>query len=71
MRLEVDEQADALYLSLREAPAGRTEEVAPGVLLDYNEQGQVVGVEMLYLSQRAPGVSLRRPNSSAPRRLRR
>jgi hypothetical protein len=31
MRLKVDEQADALYLNLSEAPASRSEEVAPGI----------------------------------------
>ncbi len=30
MKLKVDQQADALYLSLSEAPASRSEEVSPG-----------------------------------------
>ncbi|MCE7938161.1 MAG: DUF2283 domain-containing protein [Chloroflexi bacterium CFX6] len=54
MRLKVDQQADALYLTLSEDPAVRTEEVAPGILVDYDDAGQVVGIEMLYLSKRAP-----------------
>jgi hypothetical protein len=28
--------------------------VSPGVVLDFNEQNQVVGIEMLNLSKRAP-----------------
>ena len=59
MRLKVDEEADALYLSLGEAPASRSEEVSPGILVDYDEQGRVVGIEMLYLSKRAPDHNLR------------
>jgi uncharacterized protein YuzE len=60
MRLKVDQQADALYLSLSDAPASRTEEVSPGVILDYDDQDRVVGIEMLYLSRRAPDLDLRR-----------
>ncbi len=60
MRLKVDQQADALYLTLSEAPAHRSEEVSPGIIMDYDEQGRVVGIEMLYLSKRAPDIDIRR-----------
>jgi uncharacterized protein YuzE len=52
MKLTIDRQADALYLDLDEAPAAESEEISPGVILDYNASGQVVGIEMLYLSKR-------------------
>ena len=60
MKLKVDQQADALYLSLSEAPASRSEEVSPGIVVDYDEQDRVVGVEMLYLSKRAPDTEINR-----------
>ena len=60
MKLKVDQKADALYLSLSEAPASRSEEVSPGIIVDYDEQDRVVGVEMLYLSKRAPGAEVNR-----------
>lgn len=60
MKLKVDQQADALYLSLSEAPASRSEEVSPGIVVDYDEHDHVVGVEMLYLSKRAPGTEIHR-----------
>jgi uncharacterized protein YuzE len=60
MKLKVDQQADALYLTLSDAPASRTDEVSPGVLVDFDDQDRVVGIEMLYLSKRAPGLDLRR-----------
>lgn len=60
MKLKVDQQADALYLSLSEAPASRSEEVSPGIIVDYDEQDRVVGVEMLYLSKRAPRAEIHR-----------
>jgi uncharacterized protein YuzE len=52
MKLTIDREADALYLDLDEAPAAESEEISPGVILDYNASGQVVGIEMLYLSKR-------------------
>lgn len=52
MRLKVDQKADALYLSLSDAPATRSEEVSAGIIVD-DEQDRVVGVEMLCLSKRA------------------
>jgi uncharacterized protein YuzE len=60
MKLKVDQQADALYLSLGEEAAADSEEVSPGIIVDYDEQGRVVGIEMLYLSKRAPEIDLRR-----------
>lgn len=60
MRLTIDESADALYLVLSEEPAQRSEEVAPGIVLEYDDAGRVVGLEMLYLSRRAPTLDPRR-----------
>ena len=56
MRLHVDKEADALYLRLDDSKIIESEEVAPGVILDYNEKDEVVGVEMLYLSKRTPNL---------------
>lgn len=52
MKLHVDEKADALYLRLDESAIVESETVAPGVVLDFNERGDVVGVEILNLSKR-------------------
>jgi len=60
MRLKVDEAADALYLTLSDAPARESEEVSPGIILDYGADGRVVGIEMLHLSKRAPIADVRR-----------
>lgn len=50
-RARYDAEADAI--SVRFAPDGATyiesEEVAPGVVLDYDAQGRVIGVELLYV----------------------
>ncbi len=52
MRLKVDKENDALYFRLDEAAIVESEEVEPGVVLDFNAQGKVVGIEMLELSKR-------------------
>jgi len=52
MRLKVDKENDALYFRLDESPIVESEEVQPGVILDFNAEGKVVGVEMLRLSLR-------------------
>ncbi len=60
MKLKVDHKADALYLSLSEEPVLESEEVSPGIIIDYNEKGQVVGIEMLHLSHRVPTADIHR-----------
>jgi uncharacterized protein YuzE len=59
MKLLVDEKADALYLRLDDSRIVESEEAAPGVVLDYNELNQVVGIEILHLSRRTPQLNLR------------
>ncbi len=60
MKLTVDPEADALYLRLNDAQIIDSEMVAPGVVLDYDAQENVVGVEMLHLSKRANPPDLQR-----------
>ena len=55
MRMTYDPAADAMYLYLTESPGGggevaRTEEVAAGLILDYDRDGRVIGIEMLSVS---------------------
>jgi uncharacterized protein YuzE len=59
MKLKVDEQSDALYLRLNEAAIAESEEVQPGVILDFDAEGRVVGIELLGIKDRMNGESLR------------
>ncbi len=52
MRLKVDKENDALYFRLDESSIIESEEVQPGVVLDFNAEGKMVGIEILNLSQR-------------------
>ena len=59
MRVHFDEKADALYLRLDDSRIAESEEVQPGVVLDYDEHSQVVGVEFRGVKGRIPLSSLR------------
>lgn len=60
MRVHFDEQADALYLRLDDSvPIVDSEEVRPGVVLDFDEQDRVVGIEILKIRGRIPLASLK------------
>ena len=53
MRIKVDRDGDALYFRLDDSRIVESEEVRPGVILDFDENDQVVGVEFLHISARA------------------
>ena len=59
MILKVDKENDALYFRLNEAAIVESEEVQPGVILDFDANRRVIGVEMLTLSLRVEPEKLR------------
>jgi uncharacterized protein YuzE len=59
MRLKVDIESDALYLRLDESTIVESAEVQPGVILDFDAGGRVVGIELLQLSNRVVPEQLR------------
>lgn len=54
MKLVVHKEDDALYLRLDDSAIIESEEVSKGIVLDYNAEGKIVGIEVLYISQRSP-----------------
>ena len=53
MRLSYDPGTDSLYIHLVERPAADSDEVTDGVVLDYDESGALVGIDVQHASQRA------------------
>lgn len=53
MKFEYDPSADALYVRLGEAKILESEQVQPGIILDFDEAGKVVGIEVLSVSERS------------------
>lgn len=59
MKMHYDEKVDALYLSLDDSKVVESEEVKPGIVLDFNAENQVVGIEVLDLRKRVPSANLK------------
>jgi uncharacterized protein YuzE len=57
--MHYDEKVDALYLSLDDSKVVESEEVKPGIVLDFNAENQVVGIEVLGLRKRVPSANLK------------
>jgi uncharacterized protein YuzE len=53
MKITVDKESDTLYFRLDETKIVESEEVRPGIVLDFDEDDRVVGVEFLNISSRA------------------
>ena len=59
MKVHFDQKSDALYFRLDESSIVESEEVKPGVILDFNARNQVVGVEILRVQERVPEANLK------------
>ena len=60
MKVHFDEKADALYVRFDESKITESEEVRPGIILDFNDQNQVVGIEILSVKKRVPIADLKK-----------
>jgi len=49
MKIKVDLENDALYFRLDDSKIIESEEVKPGIVIDYNEFDKIVGIEILHL----------------------
>lgn len=52
MKVIYDPDVDVLRILFRDAPIDESDEDKPGVILDYDKDGNVVGLEVLNASQR-------------------
>jgi uncharacterized protein YuzE len=52
MRVRVDHAADAVYLNLTDRPIKDSAEIADGIVVDYDDEGRIVGIEILDASKR-------------------
>lgn len=46
MKLNYYSETDSLYIDLSHRPSVDLREVAPGVVLDFDEQGRLVGIDI-------------------------
>lgn len=46
MRLNYYPETDSLYISLSERPSVESQEISEGILLDYDVEGRLVGIDV-------------------------
>jgi uncharacterized protein YuzE len=52
VKVTYDAETDVLRIVLSAAPVEESDEAKPGVILDYDKDGSIVGLEILKASQR-------------------
>ena len=52
MKVTYDPTVDVLRILFRDAPVEESDEDKPGVILDYDKDGNIVGLEVLNASRR-------------------
>jgi len=53
MRIRYSPDVDALYISLRDVDISESDEISDGVIIDYDNDGNMVGIEILWVSEKA------------------
>jgi len=51
MRFQYYPETDSLYIDLSEKPSADSNEVAPGVVLDFDAEGNLVGIDVDHASK--------------------
>lgn len=54
MKIDFDKQTKAIYFRLNDAPIVESEEIAPGIIYDFDQDNAVVGIEILNLNHKTP-----------------
>jgi|LZCG01.1.fsa_nt_gb uncharacterized protein YuzE len=50
MKIRYDEEANALYIKLREGKYHESDEIRDGFILDYDAEGNIIAIEILNAS---------------------
>ena len=53
MKISYDKATDSLYIHLTDRPSVDSDEVNDGVVLDFDNDGALVGIDVQHASQRA------------------
>ena len=52
MKIEYSKEEDAIYVYFQEEFVAKSKEIEDGVVIDFDEKGQLIGIEVLDVSQR-------------------
>jgi len=59
MKVSYDPETDVMHVMLLAASVIESEDVRPGVVLDYDGEGRVVGMEILQVKTNLPGADIK------------
>ena len=54
MKITYDKDADAMYVELTDKKFSKCKEIDRNTILDLDEEGNVIGIELLFVSKRFP-----------------
>jgi len=54
MKIRYDPEADAMYIKFREATVDHTKEIDENTIVDFDETGKVIGIEILFVKECNP-----------------
>ncbi|MEQ8975883.1 MAG: DUF2283 domain-containing protein [Coleofasciculus sp. C1-SOL-03] len=54
MRIDFDQETEAVYFRLKNSRIVESEEISPGIVYDFDENDTIVGIEILNLSKKKP-----------------
>ena len=52
MKIEYSKETDAIYVYFKEEFVAKSKEIEDGIVIDFDEKGQLIGIEVLDVSQR-------------------
>ena len=57
MKIKYDKETDVIYIQLSNSPIVESDEEKPGVILDFDADGGIVGIEVLNATSRVDQVN--------------
>jgi len=52
MNIKFDKETDIIYLRFSDAEIAESDEEKPGIIIDYDKNGNIVGIELLEASKK-------------------
>lgn len=52
MKISYHPESDSLYIDLSGRPSAESREVSPGLVIDYDAEGNVVGIDIAHASRK-------------------
>lgn len=63
MKISYDKEADAANITFQKGKYHISEEIGDGVIVDYTKSGKIISIEILDVSKRIPGKSIKEISS--------